>query len=158
MRTRLEILKQICAVRFSSVVIGIIAFAIAGISVQAQQDHLRSSDLYRFHDVAQAAISPDGTKIAYTILNYDKPGRPYPQLWMMDANGGKSTRIGGVDSVSSDAVWSPNGRWIAYIGEAQGKSGVVIARPDGSDATFLAEGTGTNAPIPGQGNDISWSP
>ncbi|HKV26820.1 MAG TPA: S9 family peptidase, partial [Candidatus Acidoferrales bacterium] len=158
MRTKGEILKRICAVRFSSFVISMIVLAVASIPAQAQQDRLQSSDLYRFHDVAQAAISPDGARIAYTVLNYDKPGRPYPQLWMMDVNGSKSARIGTADSVSSGAVWSPNGRWIAYIGEAQGKSGVMVARPDGSDATFLAEGTGTNAPIPGQGNDISWSP
>lgn len=158
MRSNVEILKGISWLRFSSIVIGMIAFAVAGVSAQAQQDRLQSSDLYRCHDVAQAAISPDGARIAYTALNYDKPGRPYPQLWIVDANGGKSVRVGAADSVSSGAVWSPNGRWIAYIGEAQGKSGVMVARPDGSDATFLAEGTGTNAPIPGQGNDVSWSP
>lgn len=158
MRTSLEILKLVCPVKFRRIVIGIITFAVASVGMQAQQDRLQSSDLYRLQDVAQAAISPDGAKIAYTVLSYDKPGRPYPQLWIVDTNGGKSVRVGSADSVSSGAVWSPNGRWIAYIGEAQGKSGVMVARPDGSDATFLAEGTGTNAPIPGQGNDISWSP
>lgn len=158
MRTSLEILKLVCPAKFRRIAIGIIAFAVASVAMQAQQDRLQSSDLYRLHDVAQAAISPDGAKIAYTVLNDDKPGRPYPQLWIVDTNGGKSVRVGSADSVSSGAVWSPNGRWIAYIGEAQGKSGVMVARPDGSDATFLAEGTGTNAPIPGQGNDISWSP
>ncbi|MGH9729852.1 MAG: S9 family peptidase [Candidatus Acidiferrales bacterium] len=158
MRTKLETLKRNCSIRFSGIVIGIIIFVVACIPVRAQQDRLQSSDLSRFHDVAQAAISPDGAKIAYTVLNYDKPGRPYPQLWMMDVSGGKSARVGAADSVSSGAAWSPDGKWIAYIGQAQGKSGVMIARPNGSDATFLAEGTGTNAPIPGQGNDISWSP
>ena len=158
MRSNVEVLEGIPWLKFSSIVIGAIAFAAAGVSAQAQQDRLQSSDLYRFHDVAQAAISPDGAKIAYTVLNYDKPSRPYPQLWIVDTNGGKSVHVGDTNSVSSDAVWSPNGRWIAYIGEAQGKSGVMIARPDGSNANFLAEGTGTNAPIPGQGNDISWSP
>ncbi|MGC1108130.1 MAG: hypothetical protein WA876_16495, partial [Candidatus Acidiferrales bacterium] len=57
------------------------AFFLAAAPVRAQQDRLQSSDLTRFHDVAQVAISPDGSKIAYTVLNYDKPGRPYPQLW-----------------------------------------------------------------------------
>ena len=52
--------------------------------LQAQTDRLKSSDLTRFRDVAQAAISPDGSKVAYTVMNYDRPGRPYPQLWVID--------------------------------------------------------------------------
>ncbi len=127
-------------------------------SAFAQADRLQSGDLSRFRDVGQVAFSPDGSKIAYTVLNYDKPGRPYSQLWVMDVASGKSIRIGDADSSSGNPAWSPDGRWISYSGDAQGKSGLCIAHPDGSDATFLAETQGTNAPIPGQGNDVSWSP
>ena len=127
-------------------------------SAFAQADHLQSGDLSRFRDVGQVAFSPDGSKIAYTVLNYDKSGRPYPQLWVMDVASGKSIRIGDADSSSGNPAWSPDGRWISYSGDAQGKSGLCIAHSDGSDATFLAETQGTNAPIPGQGNDVSWSP
>lgn len=124
----------------------------------AQQDRLQSSDLTRFRDVAQAAISPDGSKVAYTVLNYDKPGRPYPQLWVMDVASGKSMRVGDADSANGNPVWSPDSKWIAYSGEAQGKDGLCVVRANGSDATFLAETHSTNAPIPGQGNDVAWSP
>jgi len=34
----------------------------------------------------------------------------------------------------------------------------VVAHPDGSNATFLAEVTGTNAPLPSTGNTVTWSP
>lgn len=122
------------------------------------QDRLQSSDLARFRDVSQAAISPDGSKMAYTVTNYDKPGRPYPQLWLMDVASKRSSRVGDADSENGNPVWSPDGNWIAYSGEAQGKQGLCVVRSDGSDATFLAEIESTNAPIPGQGNDISWSP
>jgi dipeptidyl aminopeptidase/acylaminoacyl peptidase len=126
--------------------------------LRAQENRLQSSDLMRFRDVSQAAISPDGSKIAYTVTNYDKPGRPYPQLWLMDVASKRSARVGTADSANGNPVWSPDGIWIAYSGEAQGKQGLCIVRADGSDATFLAETEGTNAPIPGQGNDVSWSP
>lgn len=146
--------------RISTAAIFVLAFTFFCIDppLHAQQDRLQSSDLTRFRDVAQVAISPDGSKIAYTVLNYDKPGRPYPQLWLMDVGSGKTQRVGDADSANGNPVWSPDGKWIAYAGEEQGKNGLCIVRSDGSDATFLAEAEGTNAPIPGQGNDVSWSP
>ncbi|HEV2297320.1 MAG TPA: S9 family peptidase [Candidatus Acidoferrales bacterium] len=126
--------------------------------VHAQQDRLQSSDLSRFQSVGEVAISPDGKKIAYAVNNFDRPGRPYPQLWVLDIASGKSERLGDESEVTSDAFWSPDGRWIAYSGEAGGKSGLVIAHADGSEKTFLAETQGTNSPLPGQGSDVAWSP
>lgn len=114
----------------------------------AQQDRLQSSDLSRFRDVGEVSISPDGKQVAYAVISYDRPGRPYPQLWVMDVASGKSARLGGEQEIASGAVWSPDGRWIAYSGEADGKSGLIIAHPDGSDRTFLAETQGTNSPLP----------
>src|SRR5918911_324844 len=54
--------------------------------------------------------------------------------------------------------WSPDGQWIAYRGGVSGESGLVVAHPDGSAAKFLAEMTGTNAPLPGSGRTVAWSP
>ena len=122
------------------------------------QDRLQTSDLSRFREVGDTAISPDGANVAYTVLNFAKPGRPYPQLWVMNVATGKSVRIGSTTSAGSDPVWSRDSRWLAYQGEVQGKNGLCIAHADGSAPTFLAEVTGTNAPIPGQGKDITWSP
>src|ERR1700676_1598436 len=45
---------------------------------------LASSDLSRFRFVGDAVLSPDSHRIAYTEILYDRPGRPAPQLWIMD--------------------------------------------------------------------------
>jgi dipeptidyl aminopeptidase/acylaminoacyl peptidase len=124
----------------------------------AQQDRLQSSDLSHFRDVGQVAISPDGKQVAYAVSNYDRPGRPYPQLWVMDVASGKSALLGGEQEVTSGAVWSRDGRWIVYSSEADGKSGLTIAHPDGSEKTFLVPVESTNSPLPGQGHDVAWSP
>src|SRR6187397_3541666 len=59
---------------------------------------------------------------------------------------------------SDDPHWSPDGQWIAYRGRVGEKSGLVIAKPDGSGARLLAEVTGTNAPLPGSSTSPTWSP
>lgn len=153
-------MRKIFDVCSSFILALVLAFSILTVAAPAlaQQDRLQSSDLSRFRDVGEVALSPNGKMIAYTVINFDRPGRPYPQLWVFDLTNGKSTRLGGENEVTSDAVWSPDGRWIAYSGEAEAKSGLVISHPDGSEKTFLAETEGTNSPLPGQGNDVTWSP
>ena len=119
---------------------------------------LQPADYQRMRAVVQAEFSPDGKFVAYTVLRYDRPGRPWPQLWVMDAPNGKSLRIGGEDDAAGSPVWSPDGRWIAYYGAAEGKHGLAIVHPDGAGVTFLSEAQGTNAPLPGQGAEVTWSP
>jgi len=124
---------------------------------RAQSDRLQSSDLLRMREVGAVRISPDGTRVAYTVISNDGPRRPYPQIWLMTLADGKSTRIGGEEYPSGNAVWSPDGQWLAYQGVAGGKSGLIVAKADGSDARFLAEMDGTNTPTQMEGNSITWS-
>jgi dipeptidyl aminopeptidase/acylaminoacyl peptidase len=130
----------------------------AGIGRAQVSGGLVPEDLQRLRSVAQAEFSPDGKWIAYTVIRHDRPGRPWPQLWVMDATNGKSVRIGGEQDVAGGPVWSPDGKWIAFDGAAEGEHGLAIAHPDGSAVTFLAEASGTNAALPGQGAEIAWSP
>ena len=45
---------------------------------------LASSDISRLRSVGSVELSPDGRRIAYTIVMRDRSGRPYGQLWIMD--------------------------------------------------------------------------
>jgi len=133
-----------------------------GISVAAAtgyaQGRLQSGDFLRLRSVAQVQLSPDGSRVAYVVENNDDAGRPYGQIWIMTVADGKSTRIGGDKESSGDPVWSPDGQSLAYRGRVGDKSGLVVARADGTGGRFLAEVSGTNAPLPGAGTSPSWSP
>jgi dipeptidyl aminopeptidase/acylaminoacyl peptidase len=124
----------------------------------AAQGGLQSSDLLKLRSVSAVQLSPDATRVAYTVENNDGPGRPYGQLWVMTLADGKSTRLGGEKEPSANPEWSPDGQWIAYRGRVGDKTGLAVARPDGSGARFIAEMSGTNAPLPGTGKTIAWSP
>jgi Tol biopolymer transport system component len=119
---------------------------------------LQPSDYQKLRSVGQAEISPDGKLVAYTIVRFDRPGRPCGQLWVMDLATKKSVRMGAENEGSGGPVWSPDGKWIAYFGTAEAKEGLVIAHPDGTAATFLAEVSDTNAPLPSTGATVTWSP
>src|ERR1700687_1647749 len=119
---------------------------------------LGSSDLSRLPSVGSAELLPDGRRIAYTVTMRDRPGRPYGQLWIMEVATQKSVRVGGEKDSGGGPLWSPDGKWFAFQGHQSEKGGLFVARPDGSDVTFLASLTGTNSPLPGTGNDVTWSP
>src|SRR5438270_5453262 len=119
---------------------------------------LIGSDLSKLRSVGGVALSADGRHIAYSVVMRDEPGRPYGQLWMMDLTTQKSLRFGGDKDRGGGAVWSPDGKWIAFFGRLGDKHGLMIAKPDGSDVTVLASPEGTNSPLPGIGNEVTWSP
>jgi dipeptidyl aminopeptidase/acylaminoacyl peptidase len=119
---------------------------------------LSSSDLSRLRSVGSVELSPDGHHIAYSVTMRDRPGRPWGQLWIMDVDSKKSVRVGGEKDSGGGPLWSPDGKWIAFDGHQGEKGGLFVARPDGSEVTFLASLEGTNSPLPGAGQDFTWSP
>lgn len=136
----------------------VVAIGSLGFAVAANPQGLASSDLSRLRSVSGVAASPDGKRLAYTVVMRDRIGRPYGQLWIMDLSTQKSVRVGGDKDGGGSGVWSPDSKWIAFSGHQGDKGGLFVLRPDGSAVTFLAEPHGTNSPLPGMGNEISWSP
>ncbi len=114
-----------------------------------------TDDLYKLRSVGSVTFSPDGSRIAYTVLNSSRPGRPYSQLFVMNVGAGTSTQL---DESGSNPVWSRDGKWIAYRGSDHGRGALRIVHPDGSGTTTLAPVIGTNSPEPGEGESLTWSP
>jgi len=138
-----------CSLAAAGVLLGSEAFAQGG---------LQSGDFLKLRSVSGVEVSPDATHVAYTVDSNDGPGRPSSQLWVMTIADGKTVRFGLDKESSSNPEWSPDSQWLAYQGRVGDKSGLVIAKPDGSSARWLAEMTGTNAPLPGSGKTVSWAP
>ena len=132
--------------------------SLSGFAPLSRAQGLASADLSRFRSVGSVATSPDGHRIAYTMVMRDRPGRPHGQLWLMDLATQKSSRIGGDKDSGGNPLWSPDGKWLAFQGSQGDKHGVFVTRADGSDVTFLASMSGTNSPLPGAGREVTWSP
>jgi len=118
----------------------------------------QSADLYKFRGVGDSAISPDGSRIAYTIRTNAPEGRGYSQLWIYNVSSNRSAQIGDSFSRGGSPVWSPDGRNLAFQGQIGGKSGLYVCSPDGTSPRFIAPMSGTNSPLQVVGHSVAWSP
>jgi imidazolonepropionase-like amidohydrolase len=67
---------------------------------------------------ADPAISPNGTRIAVSILG---------KIWILPASGGRASQISRGISWDTHPSWSPDGQFLAYSHELPGGSDLVIA-------------------------------
>lgn len=137
-----------------------VAIATASLVLEGQvKAGLSTADLYRLKSVGEVEMSADAARLAYSVQNSDRRGRPYSQVWIIDLATRQSRRLGTDKVGASGPRWSPDGRKIAYFGrEEEAGAGLVVANADGTNATFLAAVTGTNHPLPSSGERLAWSP
>lgn len=100
----------------------------------------------RLDVVTAAAISPDGSRVAYTLSNpreagVDEDGAPWVELRFYDkATQRERTFIGGKVNVSS-VSWTPDGTGIAFLAKREGdkQTALYVIPFDGGEARKAAE-------------------
>jgi dipeptidyl aminopeptidase/acylaminoacyl peptidase len=98
-------------------------------------------------------VSPDGTRVAYTITDTDYEQDAFvTQIWLADAATGRTIQLTRGKKSCSGPDWSPDGRWIAFTSSRAGdKSQIFLISPDGGEAVQLTKSeTGVNG--------FEWSP
>jgi serine/threonine-protein kinase len=70
-------------------------------------------------------LSPDGKRIVYS------EGDP-PDVWVLDVTRGSRARLTADAEVDHNAVWSPDGEWIAFDSHRNDSHGIYRKRADGA--------------------------
>jgi dipeptidyl aminopeptidase/acylaminoacyl peptidase len=138
---------------------GVPAMVLLAVTTAIGQGSLfHTSDLYKLRSVADVQLSRGAERLAYTVENYDRPGRPYTQVWIMELATRRSTRLGTTASASGNPRWAPDGSRLAYLANEGEARGLFVCLADGSQPQFLTPMSDTNSPLPLTGEAISWSP
>jgi dipeptidyl aminopeptidase/acylaminoacyl peptidase len=116
---------------------------------------LAPADLFALRAVGDVQVSPDGTRVAYAVIHSDGPGRPYAVVTVLDLQTGRSHTL---PRGTYGPRWAPDGRRLAFVGQAAEGAGLMVAEADGSGARFLAPIADTNHPLPSAAESVSWAP
>lgn len=96
----------------------------------------RSTDLLE----GEIAWSPDGRKIAYSTR--DRQGRS--RIWVADLRKEKHALLSDGSGNDEKPVWSPGGRYIAFVSTRDGDRELYLMRADGSAPTRLTRTPGAD--------------
>src|SRR5262245_34942884 len=125
------------------------------ICAQTARHPLRVDDIFRFRDVRDPQVSPDGQWVAYVVSTVDmKEDKSSSHIWLIKIDGTEDRQITfGTESEGSPR-WSPDGKYLSFTssrpGKARGRKVWILDRR-GGEATQLTD-------VKGRLQGYEWSP
>ena len=105
-------------------------------------------------------ISPDGRRAVYEVQKANWDDNAFDRnLWLADTATGESHALTSAKKSSTNAAWSPDGKWIAFLSDRpgqikdtpEGKKQLYVIAADGGEAQQLAK---TETEV----NAFEWAP
>ncbi len=111
------------------------------------------NDLLKLQFLNGAALSPDASRIIYTVNKIDaNDNKECSALQLLDLASGETRQMTGGRSVDAGARWSPDGKSIAFVSDRAGMSQLYLLPADGGEARQLTDFKR------GIGGGLAWSP
>jgi dipeptidyl aminopeptidase/acylaminoacyl peptidase len=123
-----------------------LAFVAAGAAALPAQssDRLTVDHVIDMTRVGSPQISPDARRVIYTVTELDwSENKRDTRLWMANVDG-TDARPFTASAGDGSARWSPDGRWISFVRDAEKESGgegrqLWLIRTDGGEARQLTK-------------------
>lgn len=110
---------------------------ITALSAQTAKRAFTPNDWYRVAQVAGPQLSPDGSKVAFTVTTVpDGKNARHTEIWLANVNGsGEPVRLTSPGTESSNPRWSDDGRYLFFTSNRAGGTGsqwiLNMASPSG---------------------------
>jgi dipeptidyl aminopeptidase/acylaminoacyl peptidase len=117
------------------------------------------SDIYSLREISDAQISPDGSRVVYVVTEVSPDRtRNVSRLWIVSTSGGEPKRLTTDEADESVPRWSPDSQWIAFYSNRDGKNGLWLISPEGSQPQLVTHPLRTNFFLTHSGESFTWAP
>ncbi len=105
-------------------------------------------------------ISPDGMRVVYEIQKTNWEENAFERnLWIADIPASESHALTSAKKSSTNAAWSPDGKWIAFLSDRPGQ---ITGTPDGKKQLYVISADGGEAQqltkVENDVNALEWAP
>ncbi len=129
-----------------------ILFIAAAASAQSAKEPVKVTDMLKIKSISGVTLSNDGSKAVFTVTAIEPDGETkweykyVNQVWMVSTDGSTTPKQITSKESSSQAVFSPDGKQLAFVRAADGKPQIFLISLDGGEAIQLTKykyGAGT---------------
>jgi dipeptidyl aminopeptidase/acylaminoacyl peptidase len=103
---------------------------------------ITAEDLWAVKRPAALDLSPDGTRLVYTVKEYNlEKNNSVTHLWLLDTSSGTARALTSAESTDGDPRWSPDSTSIAFVSKrgSDKVAGLYIIHADGGEAEKVLE-------------------
>ena len=102
---------------------------------------IEAEDVLAFAVVDEPRLSPDGETVAYTRKLADAAANAYRSaIWTVPFKGGTPRQLTSGIARDRAPLWSPDGRWLAFLTDRAGRPQIFVMPTDGGEARQLTDG------------------
>jgi Tol biopolymer transport system component len=129
---------------------------------QNGNEPIRVTDLTKIRSIGSIAVSPDGKQVVYVVTAIEPKGEEYNyinQLWLSDLSGKSQPLQLTSKENAGQPAWSPDGKQIAFIRNADNKPQIFLLPLQGGEARQLTTHKygASNPQFSADGNKILFS-
>lgn len=116
-------------------------------------------DLLRLKILTDPQISPDGTKVAFTVRTNDTENNKYlSDIWVADTNGSGDPVNISVDGESRMARWAPNSRDLVYLSMSEDRQVICVTNCRSEYKKVLTDFSAGDISLGTIGETLAWAP
>jgi dipeptidyl aminopeptidase/acylaminoacyl peptidase len=123
----------------SKLLLAIIFFIAAHTSAQTNWS---PEQCMKLKNITSTIVSPDGSKVLYTVreaIMTDDRSEYINQVWICNADGSNHIQLTRGDKNSSNPAWSPDGKWISFTSNRDGKTNLYLLSLNGGEAEKVTD-------------------
>ncbi|HUV31308.1 MAG TPA: S9 family peptidase [Acidobacteriota bacterium] len=119
---------------------------------KARRRKLTAEDLFKLRIATSVSLSPDERLLAYTVERIDAEKNTYiTNIFVHDLKARESRQFTHGDHADGQPVWSPDGKWLAFVSTRDKKTGVYLISSQGGAERRLNE-------LDGHIQNLQWTP